>query len=323
MKSTSNLSGQKFGKLRVLNLTCFKNASQRFLYECLCDCGRSVLQDHAYLKRITKTVRSCGCISRPLGKPKGVYPNLVGQVFGFQTITSQDVKRGKYFFVSCVCGDTFSNKSYTLSAIKRRASCGCASKEGIKKTFKNNLVGKTFYALTVLYLSTKQSGKGWIWMCQCKCGNLKAVPANRLIGKSCQMKSCGCLKGDPLGLNLPKLVGEKNPKWKGGVSTLNQSIRSCDRFNIWRNAVFSRDLRTCKICFSKDILTLNAHHIIELSTIIKRNDLKTMEDAYTCEILWDASNGLTVCTSCHADIHGLPQLKNFKYKKQRQIAILN
>jgi hypothetical protein len=53
----------------------------------------------------------------------------------------------------------------------------------------NNLQGFHFGSLTVLSLG-KSKGKGAVWLCQCKCGNQKEIPASDMVqGK---INSCGC-----------------------------------------------------------------------------------------------------------------------------------
>ena len=53
----------------------------------------------------------------------------------------------------------------------------------------NNLQGFQFGSLTVLNLG-KSNGNGAVWLCQCKCGNQKELPATDMVqGK---INSCGC-----------------------------------------------------------------------------------------------------------------------------------
>jgi hypothetical protein len=53
----------------------------------------------------------------------------------------------------------------------------------------NNLQGFHFGSLTVLQLARSRSHGAW-WLCQCKCGNQKEIPASDMVqGK---INSCGC-----------------------------------------------------------------------------------------------------------------------------------
>lgn len=99
------------------------------------------------------------------------------------------------------------------------------------------------------------------------------------------------------------LSGEKSHSWKGGITGLNRSIRNCGKMNEWRLSVFRRDGYICKECgFSKGKI-LQAHHVISFKQIMSENNIKTFNDALNCSFLWDISNGITLCKSCHTNKH--------------------
>jgi len=95
-----------------------------------------------------------------------------------------------------------------------------------------------------------------------------------------------------------KLLGEKNPSWKGGTVLLGIKIRNMPEGIKWRKDVFERDNYTCKKC-KKIGGSLEAHHIKKFSTIIKKNKIKNILQARLCEELWDINNGKTLCKICH------------------------
>jgi len=97
----------------------------------------------------------------------------------------------------------------------------------------------------------------------------------------------------------PDMLGSNNPSWKGGRTKLVHLLRGCNQYNIWRQKVYKRDQYTCQHCGSTVSGTLNADHIVPISYIIENNNLQTMGEAYECKILWDISNGRTLCESCH------------------------
>jgi len=94
------------------------------------------------------------------------------------------------------------------------------------------------------------------------------------------------------------VLGSNHHAWRGGVDSINRSIRDSHAMVLWRNSVFKRDRYTCKLC-NKVGGILNADHIKQLALIIHENDLKSSKDYYNCEELWDINNGRTLCQDCH------------------------
>lgn len=96
-----------------------------------------------------------------------------------------------------------------------------------------------------------------------------------------------------------RLVGEKNPKWKGGVSTIRNERASSDYIK-WRKSVFKRDHYTCQCCGSRSgegkSIYLNAHHIENWKDNIEKR--------------YDIKNGITLCSKCHYGFHSQFGKKN-------------
>ena len=99
--------------------------------------------------------------------------------------------------------------------------------------------------------------------------------------------------------NIFKAYGEDHPGWKGGITPLITKIRNSPRYAEWRKKVFERDEYSCYLCGDNRGGNLNAHHIKLFSGIIRKEKIKTYEQAMECEALWDTRNGLTLCESCH------------------------
>lgn len=83
-------------------------------------------------------------------------------------------------------------------------------------------------------------------------------------------------------------IGENAPAWKGGVTPLNMLIRNNEETARWRQIVFRRDRWTCQSCGVKT-KDLHAHHIKEFSS--------------HPELRFDENNGITMCRSCHIELH--------------------
>jgi len=56
-----SLIGNRYGKLKVINLSYRKN--NRIYWECLCDCGNTVYVITSNLTRANGGTKSCGCIN--------------------------------------------------------------------------------------------------------------------------------------------------------------------------------------------------------------------------------------------------------------------
>lgn len=93
-------------------------------------------------------------------------------------------------------------------------------------------------------------------------------------------------------------VGENSPRWKGGITSLYDSIRKSTKYVDFRNHIFKRDKYTCQHC-GQIGGQIEADHIKNFSIIISENNIKTKEEAYECNELWDEKNIRTLCESCH------------------------
>ena len=98
------------------------------------------------------------------------------------------------------------------------------------------------------------------------------------------------------------LVGNKNPSWKGGKSSLGHRIRNAPQYYQWRTVGFERDNFTCIKCGIKGGM-LNFHHKNSMISIIVQYSIKSIKDALNCVKLWDLDNGITLCRNCHTKAH--------------------
>jgi predicted DNA-binding antitoxin AbrB/MazE fold protein/ribosomal protein L32 len=82
--------------------------------------------------------------------------------------------------------------------------------------------------------------------------------------------------------------GEKNPNWKGGISSEKEIERKSKQWKEWRTKVYARDKYTCQKCNIKGKI-LHPHHI-------KYRDTNP-------ELKFDVDNGRTLCIPCHRKTH--------------------
>lgn len=123
-----DLTGQRFGKLVVLNPTEKRIDNGSVVWLCRCDCGKLA---EVSARRLRKgKVRSCGCLFSPPQK------DYIGKRFGRLTVleyagTSQDLGKvgtANFWRCRCDCGNE-SVVSQTELQNGGTQSCGCLQKE--------------------------------------------------------------------------------------------------------------------------------------------------------------------------------------------------
>lgn len=96
-------------------------------------------------------------------------------------------------------------------------------------------------------------------------------------------------KGRPFGHKGVQLFGENNPCWRGGITSINKSIRSSREMDLWRISVFERDNYTCVWC---GIRSQKGKKVV-----IHADHIKPF--AYYPELRFAIDNGRTLCVECH------------------------
>jgi len=81
-----------------------------------------------------------------------------------------------------------------------------------------------------------------------------------------------------------RIVGKNNYFWKGGITPINQVIRTSVEYKFWRQSIFERDNYTCIWCLEKGGV-LHADHIKPF--------------ALYPELRFAIDNGRTLCKECH------------------------
>lgn len=75
MSRYKDLTGRKFGKLKVLKYVC-SNKARKALFECLCECGNHCIVAGSNLTN--KTTKSCGCIQKEAARKQISKINKLG-----------------------------------------------------------------------------------------------------------------------------------------------------------------------------------------------------------------------------------------------------
>lgn len=158
-----DLTGQRFGKLTVLEKLGTKNG--RVVWKCKCDCGNYTDVTTALLRN--SSVSSCGCLAK-----QNRCIDITNQKFNRLTAIKY-VGKGKWL-CRCDCG----NEITVITAHLRSGhtkSCGCLQRENTSKANQISILGKKFGNLTVIGMETPRK-----CACKCDCGNIVHVARRKL-----------------------------------------------------------------------------------------------------------------------------------------------
>lgn len=135
--------------------------------------------------------------------------------------------------------------------------------------------------------------------CNRACANKvmsERMPWNKGISPSLKTreKLRGALKGQKRSLETKiKLrqckIGDRNPNWKGGVTSEYIKLRATAPYRDWRKSVYERDNYTCQKCGDNKGGNLTPHHIKNYAEYMK--------------LRLDINNGITLCVKCHKRFH--------------------
>lgn len=131
---------------------------------------------------------------------------------------------------------------------------------------------------------------------------------NPMFGKKLQEETKRLLSAMFSGENNPMYgrKGKDAPGYKPPEKRVNpiyRQIRTCFLYEQWRISCFERDHYTCLKCKDNKGHNLIVHHKKSFSSIVKENNIQILEEAQACKELWDVSNGITLCESCHRKHH--------------------
>lgn len=189
MQKLIDETGNKYGLLTVIEPTRDKN--NRAAWLCKCECGNTKIVRGSDLRE--GKITSCGRGCKLRYQRSGVFKDETGKQYGRLTV----LYRAPYkkndnkvlWHCRCSCGNECDVRGADLRSGKI-VSCGCYKAEQSSDLQFKDETGHQYGYLTVLSL-VKKSPEA-IWLCKCKCGNLKEVSGQML--RNGNTKSCGCLK---------------------------------------------------------------------------------------------------------------------------------
>ena len=138
MPAKIDITGNKYGLLKVLGDSGKRQNNKKILWHCKCDCGNEVDVGKDILTK-TNTTPSCGCQS----KKKKMY---VGYKIGKLTVAKLLGTNGQKLLWECVCdcGNTVIHTTSELNYGSIR-SCGCLKHETGDKLKKYNARDRKLY----------------------------------------------------------------------------------------------------------------------------------------------------------------------------------
>lgn len=123
-----DIAGNRYGDLVVLGYRGVKNRVTK--WECLCDCGNSILVNGSDLKRYHTT--SCGCSKKGLG-----IVDISGNKYGMITVLKFYERKNNMTFWECEC-ECGTKKIINGNSLKSgdTTSCGCLNESYIASELK-------------------------------------------------------------------------------------------------------------------------------------------------------------------------------------------
>ncbi len=191
MGKAKNLTGQRFGRLTVLEKSDGRSGDGSVLWRCRCDCGGVTFGTSHALTHGRK--QSCGCIKQDNLHPQTV-KDLTGQRFGMlvaiKPVEQRTGSGGAVWLCECDCGCECHVSSTSLVEGNTK-SCGCLKAKQHPERWKVK-PGDQFGRLIALEPTQGTDKYGSIiWQCHCTCGNDAFVSSRSL--RSGKVQSCGCL----------------------------------------------------------------------------------------------------------------------------------
>jgi len=162
---------------------------------------------------------------------------------------------------------------------------------------------ETFYCLSCgkKYIAYKHQNKRW---CSASCHN-KSNPY--WLGKKRDKATIDKIIKANLGKkHIEQWKKQMSDKWKGGVTSFQRQVRNLPQYREWKTAVLKRDCLTYPVVSGR----IQVHHKKPFNKILIDNNIKTLDDAKTCQELWDVSNGIALWKGEHAILSILERHKH-------------
>ncbi|MCE5327524.1 MAG: hypothetical protein LLG01_14050 [Planctomycetaceae bacterium] len=191
MSSFKEMTGDRYGRLVVIEKSHRAGPKKSWYWRCKCDCGAEHIASGSGLRQ--GSIRSCGCLKEDIGLTLAGGEGMVGKRFGFLVVLNKVESKGSaYWACQCDCGKVHVARGTALRHGHTK-SCGCMRgktmiHDGPKTSVK---VGDVYGLLTVVN-QLESTSQGSRWQCVCKCGGMVEARGKDLRGGN--TSSCGCSK---------------------------------------------------------------------------------------------------------------------------------
>lgn len=233
MSKKIDLTGQKIGKLTVIEKTVNPNVkNKRTYWKCKCECGNESIVDTTSLStRRIKQCWECAHYETNLHKRKDYTGERFGKLVVLQMKYPDRLHKNDRTQVicQCECGNTVIREIEKVTQSLKDGyipSCGCHRKERAQE-LAIDVIGKKYGKLVPLYYVNQ--GRRLKAMCQCDCGKTKLVAKADLLSGT--TKSCGCLHREIVGkVNQVDHTGQIS---EYGVRIIKQSFQNKRGVWVW------------------------------------------------------------------------------------------
>lgn len=169
MGRIKDLTGQRFGRMVVLEITDRRDSHNSVIWKCKCDCGNIAYVSNSNLQGGQK---SCGCLRKErLKEYREKNFNLTGKRFGKLVALERaglDKYQNSLWKCKCDCGNTITVRGENLTSGVTK-SCGCMVIKHLEDIKKVNSIDNTNIAIIKGLLNNNKSnttksgikGVGW------------------------------------------------------------------------------------------------------------------------------------------------------------------
>ena len=190
-KQNAHISpGFRQGMLTVTEATG-QRKSRYMVWECRCDCGKTVQLDTRSLQR--GSVTDCGCQVKISSRQVDLTGRRFGKLLCLEPANQKDASGSALWHCQCECGQECLASAKQLRDGTKK-SCGC-----LRTPPRKQYEGMQFGQLTVLEYAGKSGGVHQ-WKCKCSCGNETIVSQSLL--QNGKTRSCGCYQAGNITRNL-------------------------------------------------------------------------------------------------------------------------